>query len=116
MTVSFKVIGHRSAMDTQIWINDSPIVYHFAFCNHSPDGGNWGYNGSGPAQLAFEILYAYFSMTTPFSQQKIIELTQRYYQRFKELYLAPIRLNHLHITGEQVSLFLEEQNVESIIR
>lgn len=24
--------------------------------NHSPDGFNWGYNGSGPAQLALAIL------------------------------------------------------------
>jgi hypothetical protein len=24
--------------------------------NHSPDGFNWGYSGSGPAQLAYAIL------------------------------------------------------------
>lgn len=26
--------------------------------NHSPDGFNWGYGGSGPAQLALAILLA----------------------------------------------------------
>ena len=25
--------------------------------NHSPDGFNWGYQGSGPAQLALALLY-----------------------------------------------------------
>jgi hypothetical protein len=25
-------------------------------CNHSPDGFNWGYGGSGPAQLALAII------------------------------------------------------------
>ena len=25
--------------------------------NHSPDGFNWGYSGSGPAQLALALLY-----------------------------------------------------------
>jgi len=25
--------------------------------NHSPDGFNWGYTGSGPAQLALSLLY-----------------------------------------------------------
>lgn len=25
--------------------------------NHSPDGFNWGYGGSGPAQLALALLY-----------------------------------------------------------
>lgn len=28
--------------------------------NHSPDGFNWGYNGSGPAQLALAILLDYY--------------------------------------------------------
>lgn len=28
-------------------------------CNHSPDGFNWGYGGSGPAQLALAILLKY---------------------------------------------------------
>ena len=27
--------------------------------NHSPDGFNWGYSGSGPAQLALAILMKY---------------------------------------------------------
>lgn len=25
-------------------------------CNHSPDGFSWGYEGSGPAQLALAVL------------------------------------------------------------
>jgi Family of unknown function (DUF6166) len=29
-----------------------------ALWNHSPDGFNWGYGGSGPAQLALAILLA----------------------------------------------------------
>jgi len=28
--------------------------------NHSPTGFEWGYEGSGPAQLAFAILYHYY--------------------------------------------------------
>lgn len=28
--------------------------------NHSPDGFNWGYNGSGPAQLALAIFLQLF--------------------------------------------------------
>jgi hypothetical protein len=30
------------------------------FINHSPDGFNWGYGGSGPAQLALSILLHWF--------------------------------------------------------
>lgn len=29
--------------------------------NHSPDGFNWGYGGSGPAQLALSVCLFYFS-------------------------------------------------------
>ena len=29
--------------------------------NHSPDGFNWGYGGSGPAQLALAILMVVFN-------------------------------------------------------
>lgn len=42
--------------------------------NHSPTGFAWGYNGSGPAQLALAILaYQYDDKTA-----------MRYYQSFKE--------------------------------
>jgi hypothetical protein len=32
--------------------------------NHSPDGFNWGYCGSGPAQLALAILMRFTGMQT----------------------------------------------------
>lgn len=41
--------------------------------DHSPDGFNWGYGGSGPAQLALAILLLYTS------EKKALEL----YQDFK---------------------------------
>jgi hypothetical protein len=41
--------------------------------NHSPDGFNWGYGGSGPAQFALALLLLYVDQET----------AQRYYQRFK---------------------------------
>ena len=45
--------------------------------NHSPDGFNWGYGGSGPAQLALAVL---------------LKLTGRSegYHQFKWKYIAPL--------------------------
>jgi len=43
--------------------------------NHSPSGFNWGYEGSGPAQLALALLYNV-------TQDKVMAL--RYYQDFKK--------------------------------
>jgi len=41
--------------------------------NHSPDGFNWGYGGSGPAQLALAILLQFMD------EQKAL----KHYQNFK---------------------------------
>lgn len=44
-----------------------------AIINHSPDGFNWGYQGSGPAQLALAILLDCLGRETAL----------KYYQKFK---------------------------------
>lgn len=46
--------------------------------NHSPDGFNWGYNGSGPAQLSLAIL---LELTDK-------EIALNNYQRFKSDVIA----------------------------
>lgn len=47
--------------------------------NHSPDGFNWGYGGSGPAQLALALLLDVTGSA---------EASQRYYQSFKAQIVA----------------------------
>lgn len=42
-------------------------------CRHSPDGFQWGYAGSGPAQLALAILLQFCKK----------EVALKYYQEFK---------------------------------
>ena len=42
--------------------------------NHSPDGFNWGYSGSGPAQLALGLLL---------DGTENREIASKYYQLFK---------------------------------
>jgi len=40
----------------EVWLNDKPLSPgpSQAVYNHSPTGFSWGYEGSGPAQLALE--------------------------------------------------------------
>jgi hypothetical protein len=47
--------------------------------NHSPDGFNWGYGGSGPAQAALAILLQVTGDP---------ELAQKFYQSFKFAHVA----------------------------
>jgi hypothetical protein len=49
--------GVRVCWGTARGADAKPLDPCFAHCNHSPTGFAWGYSGSGPAQLAFAILF-----------------------------------------------------------
>jgi hypothetical protein len=63
------------ASSKKVFINDvelSPEKSQ-AIINHSPDGFNWGYHGSGPAQLALALLLEF----------RGAEFAKKFYQNFK---------------------------------
>lgn len=47
-------------LNWSVMVNDGwrlrPLALRLDLDNHSPDGFAWGYNGSGPAQLALALL------------------------------------------------------------
>ena len=61
-----------------VTVNGRPLDLRLELRNHSPTGFCWGYNGSGPAQLALAILAHEFGD----------EYAQRHYQRFKDAVVA----------------------------
>ena len=65
--------------------------------NHSPDGFEWGYGGSGPAQLAFAILLHHSGLEAALS----------YYQRFKAEVIQNITDDTWTIPKESVTKWLE---------
>lgn len=72
--------------------------------NHSPDGFEWGYAGSGPAQLALAILLDYLS------QREILpSLALQWYQEFKRQFIATAPKQGTVITSEQINTFIETQ-------
>ena len=64
---------------------------------HSPDGFNWGYAGSGPADLALSIL-------TDFGGRDFAEL---HYQKFKNDFIAPAGIE-LMITESMIEEWSHE--------
>ena len=62
----------------QVYLNDKELDPRPSQkrCNHSPDGFNWGYAGSGPAQLALAICM-HLDLNMP-------------YQDFKNKYIATL--------------------------
>ena len=61
-------------LDNESYITKLSLEKSLSIADHSPDGFQWGYNGSGPAQLAAAILYE----TTD-----DVDLSREYYQLFK---------------------------------
>jgi len=74
---------------------EEPIDPCHDIINHSPDGYNWGYAGSGPAQLALAICFDYL-------REK--EKAFRVYQELKAQIIAgvPQETEYWELTGEQL--------------
>jgi hypothetical protein len=72
--------------------------------NHSPDGFEWGYGGSGPAQLALAILLREGIGTGA---------AEALHQRFKTEVIARLpRLGAWTLTGEEVRRWIARRRAE----
>lgn len=71
--------------------------------NHSPDGFEFGYSGSGPAQLALAMLLDYVRAD---GMDDSVALD--HYQVFKEKFIATAGDHGCTITGEQIAQFLKD--------
>jgi hypothetical protein len=75
-----KIKGER--ITRRVWMDGSEILPEKShkIRNHSPDGFNWGYGGSGPAQLALAILLEVMSINEALA----------YHQDFKWEFIASL--------------------------
>jgi len=71
---------------------------------HSPDGFEWGYGGSGPADLALNILAAYIG--------KEAAEKDGLYQEFKWDFIAPMPFCGGTIKREDVAVWLAAKGIE----
>jgi len=71
---------------------------------HSPDGFEWGYGGSGPADLALNILAAYIG--------KEAAEKDGLYQEFKWDFIAPMSFRGGTIKREDVAVWLAAKGIE----
>lgn len=76
-----------------------PLPLRLDLRNHSPSGVEWGYGGSGPAQLALAILADAIGPTEALSR----------YQRFKRDRIAKLDGDAWEITREQIQDWLAQQ-------
>jgi hypothetical protein len=93
--------GQRGGFVTVQDGNKPPVALDpgFKHCNHSPDGFEWGYGGSGPAQLAFAILLDHLG-----SVPRALAL----HQMFKWSVISNLRSNEFRLTADEVSAWCRD--------
>lgn len=85
----------------RIWIRGeelSPVQSQKVY-NHSPDGFNWGYGGSGPAQLALAILLEF----------TIVGKATDCYQKFKWDIIASLPKGDFSMPISMIEKWLKEK-------
>lgn len=87
--------GRRyGSMNLVVTVNQKTLPLRLDLRNHSPTGFEWGYAGSGPAQLALAIL----------AHEWDDERAERWYQLFKMHFIAPLKQNEgWKITSEDIA-------------
>lgn len=81
----------------------SPLPMRLDLRNHSPTGLEWGYGGSGPAQLALAIL------ADAIGDRE----AQRHYQDFKWKLIAGLDKDSWEISREQIQDWVAQQRGQS---
>lgn len=82
---------------------ERPLTHHV---HHSPDGYEWGFEGSGPAELARDLLWDHLDCEPP----------PALYQLFKSQIVVALRYEGWEITTAQLSSWLGEHLVSEVRR
>jgi hypothetical protein len=81
--------GKRENGCVAVTVNSNPLPH---ICRHSPDGFEWGYGGSGPADLARSILIDCLGE----------DRADRLYQDFKWAFVAKFQYEGWRITSDVI--------------
>lgn len=94
--------GKRTLNGCMVTVDGEELPLRLDLRNHSPTGFEWGYEGSGPAQLALAILAHHCGQRTAL----------HYYQSFKAAVVAGLKNEEWTLTSEQVETVLKRLMIE----
>jgi len=89
--------GRRQGYVVNVTVDGRRLNPRLDLWNHSPTGFEWGYGGSGPAQLALAILAAHCGND---------EQALNFYQRFKWAVIAELPHRGWTLTSDQIDAVL----------
>ena len=90
--------GRREGYAALVTVNGRPLNPRLDLWNHSPTGFEWGYGGSGPAQLALGILADHMDDGQALAV----------YQQFKWVVIAKLPKHAWKLTSRQIDQALNE--------
>lgn len=90
--------NHATLVEVVEGARSRDLPLHLAVRNHSPCGFEWGYLGSGPAQLALAMCVELVGT----------ERAQRVYQTIKEQLIAPLAGDDWSLSGDDVRRAIED--------
>ena len=96
--------GRREGYAALVMVNGGPLNPRLDLWNHSPTGFEWGYGGSGPAQLALAILADHLNDD---------EEAVRLHQDFKREVVANFDSRGWMLTTEQIQRVLNALKSDS---
>lgn len=89
--------GVRGSLGCVVTVDGEPLPMRLDLCNHSPTGFEWGYGGSGPAQLALAILAHHLQ-----DDNKALSL----YQNFKWKVVAGLYRDSWDLLSDDIDFYL----------
>jgi len=89
--------GLRTGYAVDVTVDGRALDPRFDLWNHSPTGFEWGYAGSGPAQLALALLADHLA-----DDQEALE----FYQRFKFTVVGSLPLKSWELTTHEIAQVL----------
>jgi hypothetical protein len=110
-------VGAAQETDVRIWrdaFNNVHATVPWSVVWHSPDGFEVGYGGSGPADLALNILNAFVPAGGANGSERCYRgrcstFAARHHQDFKVEFLAPMPREGGTITAERIRAWIAER-------
>jgi hypothetical protein len=97
--------GIRSPAGCVVRVGNELLAPRLDLCNHSPSGFDWGYEGSGPAQLALAILADFFrakarkGLAIALAEQRALRL----HQAFKRAVVAGFDRESWTLSSDEIA-------------
>ena len=102
----------ESGVDVYFWDTDwedtspVPLKTYLDEISHSPTGFEWGYHGSGPAQLSYALLRTFLTLASGYDIDAIKNMVWGSYQDFKRLYVSGFPKDGWTISEETIYSYL----------